>query len=272
MKGKVHLAIWLVGVTFFGAGFIWNSQPHLGRVETLDYTMTPIFNHTPWGFNSAEKYWESMQRIDLEVGNLKQFTNLPKLGMKNPYTGFITLGDQKQQFGFIVDIFGEEKRLYIDTDGDGSFAGETYTLLLNEWYGAQIYWVMGPEPIRLKVRYQARPNVPYPLEISVLGYIFQPGLLGKEKPRLLVEVHTWFLAKIIENGAEKLLAVVDQNQNGRFDDPDDLLFIDYNNNGFFAREEAIPRKKMVKLKGSGQTFFFDWGAYPEKLQVKEGRL
>ncbi|HYH03974.1 MAG TPA: hypothetical protein VEC37_12790, partial [Bacillota bacterium] len=134
---------WLIcGLVFF-TGITWAAAPKLGQLQIANYSLSAVSNHTPWGFKNAEKYWDSMQRINLEVGNVKQFKDLPKLGMKNPYTGFIVLGDRGQKFGFIVDIFGEEKRLYVDSDGDGSFAGENYTLLLNEWYSnASAYLVI----------------------------------------------------------------------------------------------------------------------------------
>jgi hypothetical protein len=270
MKVINRTGIWLCGCFLLLTGFIWSPWPRLGRIEAGKYPMTLIANHTPWGFKKAAKYWNSMQQIRLEVGNLKQFTNLPELGMKNPYTGYIVLGDQNQKFGFIVDIFGEEKRLYIDTDGDGSFAREKYTILLNEWYGAQLYWVMAPEPIRLNVRYRSWLDQTNPVEISVLGYIFKPGLLGKQQPFILVEVRTWFLAKLKEDGVEKLAAVVDQNQNGQYDDPQDMLFIDYNNDGMFSANEGIQRKKGIRLKGTKQKLSFEWESYPRVLTVKEG--
>ena len=271
MKSKLRWGFWLIGGLFLLTGIAWAAAPKLGQLELAAYPLTAVSNHTPWGFKTAKKYWDSMQRINLEVGNVKQFKALPKLGMRNPYTGFIVLGDQDQKFGFIVDIFGEEKRLYVDTDGDGSFAGEKYTLLLNEWYsGANAYLVIGPEPVRLKVRYQGANGPVHPIEVNVSGYIFKPGFLGKEKPFLMVEVRTWFFGEIKEDGVDKFVALVDQNHNGRFNDPEDVLFIDYNNNGFFELEEAIVRKRGIKLKTNRQRITFDWGVYPDQLQVKEG--
>lgn len=276
MKPLINLGIWLLSGLFFLTGVSWAALPQLGQIKCGNYSLKAVSNHIPWGYRSAQKYWDSMQRIELEVGNTERFKDLPKLGMKNPYTGYIVLGDQDQKFGFIVDIYGEEKRLYIDRDGDGSFAGESYSLLLNEWYGgyswlsSHAYWVLGPEPVRLSVPYQkAGGTVVQPIEISVLGYIFKPGFLGKEKPFLLVEVRTWFLAEIIEDGMGKLVGLVDQNHNGRYNDYQDLLFVDYNNNGFFENNEAIRRKNGVKLKKGRKKVSFDWGAYPEQLQVEE---
>ncbi|HYH01808.1 MAG TPA: hypothetical protein VEC37_01795, partial [Bacillota bacterium] len=105
---------------------------------------------------------------------------------------------------------------------------------------------------------------------NVSGYLFKPGFLGKEKPFLLVEVRTWFLGEIKEDGIDKLVALVDQNHNGRYNDPQDILFVDYNNNGFFEPEEVIVRKQGIKLKNKRQKLTLNWGVYPDQLQVKEG--
>jgi hypothetical protein len=270
MKQGIRSGVWIACGLLFFSGLTFAAKPKLGNLKCDNYPLTQISTHTPWSAKSSKKYLDSLQRVELEVGKQEQFRDLPKLGMKKPYTGFIILGDQDQKFGFIVDIYGEEKRLYVDSDADGSFAGESYTLLLNEWYGMNIYWVMGPEPIRLKMRCREQNNRVFPLEINASGYIFHPGFISKEKPFLLVEVRTWFLARIFEDGVEKYAAVVDRNNNGRYNDKEDALFIDYNNDGFFSLDEAIIRNKGVKLKSSKQTVSVDWGAYPESLRIKEG--
>lgn len=239
------------------------ATPKMGVIEPGEYRLFPIGNHTPGSFKSSKEYWESLQKVDLELGNTEQFKNLPKLGMKAPYTGYITLGDKTQKFGVIVDIYGEEKRLYIDTDGDGSFAGEPMTLLLNEWQGLQMYWVIAPEPIELKVNYQSGKT--YPLQISVYGLLTPTGALVKEKPYLRVQVRTWFLAKLTEDGFEKLGAIVDFNNNGRFNDPEDQLLVDYNDNGYFSEDELINLKKGLSVNNGKKKLKAEWGTYPDKI-------
>lgn len=253
----------LLGGVFLLSGVTMAATPKLGVIQPGEYPLQVINHHTPGAFKSSEAYWDSLQQVDLEVGKTFQFRDLPKLGMKNPYTGYITLGDASQKFGVIVDIYGEEKRLYIDTDGDGSFAGEPMTILLNEWQGLQIYWVTAPEPLSLKVKYSSG-NI-HPISITVYGLLNQSGALAKEKPYLKVQVRTWFLAQLVEDSVAKSGAIVDLNNNGRYNDPEDQLLIDYNDNGYFSDEEVVNRKKGLQVKNSKKSLTVDWSVYPAKI-------
>lgn len=262
-KWQIHL-LWLA-LLLVGGGTA-AARPGLGELQTGEFALSPITNHQPWGFANYDAYWNSLQKVDLEIGGLDQFKDLPQLAMKEPYTGNLVLGDSGRKFGLIIDIVGEEKRLYIDSDGDGSFAGEGWTPLLNEWQGLQIYWVYGPEPVRVNVPYQGMAGS-RPLELEMSGLLNKPGVLVKEKPFLRVSVRTWFLGRVVEDGAEKLVAVVDRNHNGRFNDPEDLLFLDFNDDGAFDREEALPRKRGLTVTAAKRRLDLTWGVYPEKLGI-----
>jgi hypothetical protein len=240
------------------------AAPKLGEIKPGKYDLVAVNHHTPVSFKKVDQFWDSLQKVELQVGGKEKFRDLPALGMKNPYTGYIVLGDQSQKFGVIVDIYGEEKRLYIDSDGDGSSAGEPMTLLLNEWYGIQIYFVTGPEPLELKVKYNSQKEA-RPIQISVQGLLIQPSVLVKEKPFLLIQVRTWFLACVSEDGYDKNLAIVDRNHNGCYNDPEDQLFIDYDNNMRFSNEEAVLLKKGVRLKSGKSNIILKWGPYPDTL-------
>lgn len=248
------------------------AAPRLGIIAPGEYQAYQINNHTPESFKSADQYWDSLQQVDLEIGGAIKFRDLPKLGMRHPYTGYIKLGDPPRDFGVIVDVYGEEKRLYIDTDADGSMAGEPMALLLNEWLGFQQYWLICPEPLELKVKYRSYEGQFFPIQIMVHGFLNQPGPLAKEKPFLKVQVRTWFLSKPREDGFEKLSAVVDRNNNGRYNDPQDQFFIDYNDNGYFEAREDIVRGKGIKLKSGKRRLRIDWDVYPTKLIVEGERL
>jgi hypothetical protein len=269
-KNKTHIYLWLICLMLLFTSISWAAKPYLGEIQPGVYPMNAITNHIPSLYKKSDDYWNSLQKVQLEIGNLKQFKDVPKLGLKNPYTGTIELGDKtRQRFGVIVDIVGEEKRLYVDTNGDGSFASEPWVPLLNEWYGNQNYWIIAPEPIKLMVGYKSKPDQSYPIEISVSGALIEPSSNKKAKPFLLIEVRTWFLAKVIEDGDEKLLAIVDRNNNGRFNDPEDALLIDYNNDSLFTLDEALARKKGINLKSGKRNLTVDWDVYPETLRIME---
>ncbi len=252
---------------FLFSGLVWAANHNLGEIEAGTYSLIAVSNHMPTLYKKADQYWKSLQRVELEIGHVDQFKDVPKLGLKNPYTGKIKLGDKPDQsFGVIVDIVGEEKRLYIDTDGDGSFAGEKWVPLLNEWYGNQNYWIIAPEPIQLMVGYRAKPGK-FPMEVSVSGALIDSGSAQKMKPFLLIENRTWFIAKINEDGAEKLVAVIDQNHNGCFNDPGDWFLIDYNDDSFFTMDEAQNRKKGLLIQNKNKSLKIDWDAYPDRLTI-----
>lgn len=259
--------IWLLAGVLFLSGIALAANPKLGKIKPGEYKLKPITNHLPYAFKDPEDYRESLQKVELELGNQERFHNLPELGMKYPYTGVIKLGNKPQEFGIIVDVRAEEKRLYVDTNGDGSFTGEPWILLLNEWYGLETYWVIGPEPIRLQVGFKSDPSRNQPIEISVSGFLNRPGALIKEKPYLMVAVRTWFLAEVLEDGAVKLAAVIDRNNNGIYNDPEDAMFIDYNDDGLFSDDEVILRKNEIKIMSGEKKLRVDWGICPQKLII-----
>jgi hypothetical protein len=269
LKKSVKLISLLIGLFVLFTGLAMAASHILGEIGVGQYPLTAITNHMPSLYKQTAQYWKSLQKIELEMGHLDQFKDLPKLGLKNPYTGRIKFGDKPDQsFGVIVDIVGEEKRLYIDTDGDGSFAGEKWVPLLNEWYGNQNYWIIAPEPIRLMVSYRSKPEQKFPIDISVEGVLIDPGSNKKIKPFLLIEDRTWFLANVMEDGAEKMAAIIDHNHNGCFNDPDDLLVIDYNDDSMFTIDEAQARKKGIVLKNKARKLTVDWDAYPDTLTIR----
>lgn len=268
-KLPVYLMLALV-ILLLPSGASWALNKTLGEIQPGEYPLTMVSNHLPETFKSSDAYWKSLQKVELELGDTNSFRDVPKLGMKQPFIGTITLGDERK-FGVIVDLYGEEKRLYVDTDGDGSFQGEPWHPLLNQWFGLQIYVVESPEPIELKVPYKEHPGESFPLQISVSGLLNKPGPFFKEKPYLQVLVHSWFLGKLIEGDAEKLVAIVDRNNNGRFNDKGDALYVDYNDNGFFEDEEMILHKSKVSLNSIFQSkarkLTVNWGVYPDKVVI-----
>jgi hypothetical protein len=263
---KVKLCLWVIGTILLFACMVSAKKPVMGIISPGEYQSVSITNHTPESRRGKE-YWDSRQKVDLVIGGQEKFKDLPKLGMKQPFTGYIRLGDKPQQFGVIVDIVGNEKRLYIDTDGDGSFAKESWYPLLNEWYGLEIYTVESPEPITLNVPYSAKKNQNYLVEIEVGGLLNKPGPFFKTKPFLDISVRTWFLVRLLEDGTEKLAAIVDRNNNGRFNDPQDAFYFDSNDDGYFSDNEMMIREKKVTIKSGKEKLSVDWDVYPDKMWI-----
>ncbi len=261
---KMQRYIWLGLALTLTTGYAMAADK-LGRIEPGSYPMRAITNHLPWSYKNYKVYWEALQKVELELGNQERFRDLPQLSLKQPFTGTIVLGDGQQQFGVIIDLVGEEKRLYIDRDGDGSFQGETWLPLLNEWYGLQIYEVYGPEPFTVQVTY--KDGSKHQLALQIMSSLLnRPGAQFKEKPFLKVAVTSWFLSRINEDGGKKLVAVIDRNNNGCFNDPEDYLYFDYNDDGRFDEKEWLQRKRGVTLPNK-QKLTADWSVYPDVLVI-----
>ena len=265
----VKFARYLLIVTgiWLGAGIGSAANLPGDNLVSGSYPLIAVTNHTPTHYKNGQAYWDALQEVKLTVGGQEQFRDLPPLGMKSPFTGMIVMGDQPQKFGVIADINGGEKRLYVDTDGDGSFANAPWFPLLDEWQGLQIYWVESPDPITLQVNYQAHRDGSRPIQIMVSGLLNRPGPLAKDQPYLRIEVRTWFFAKLEETGGTGLAAVVDRNHNGRYDDSGDELYIDRNNDGYFETDEAISRKQGIELRSGNRRLPVNWEAYPERLVI-----
>lgn len=266
---KRRLLVWslVLGGIWLFFGLALAAKTAVGEILPGEYPAVAITNHLP-EFRDGKKYWNSRQKVELTIGGQKSFKDLPELAMKQPYTGYIELGDKPQKFGVIVDIVGNEKRMYIDTNGDNSFANEKWYPLLNEWYGLEIYWARCPEPVTVQVPFNIQLEKVFPIEIKVEGWLFKPGPFLKGKPCLYITVRTWFLVKLIENGHEKLAAVVDWSNNGRYDDPEDIFIIDSNDDSFFDETEMILRtQKGVTIKCGKENRPVVWEAYPDKVMI-----
>ncbi len=264
---KIRIGIMVVSLVLVFSCMAWAKKVTIGKMLPGEYPSLAITNHTPQSFRKSKEYWDSRQKVELSIGGQDQFKELPKLGMKQPFTGYIVLGDKPQKFGVIVDIVGNEKRLYIDTDGDGSFANESWHPLLNEWYGLEIYTVEGPEPITLMVPYRAKNNQSFPLEIEVGGLLNKPGPFFQAKPFLNISVRTWFLARLVEDGFEKLTAVVDRNNNGKYNDPEDAFYFDLNDDGYFSDDEMSLHKTGVTIRDGKEKLPVNWDVYPDKIMI-----
>lgn len=238
------------------------------EIITGEYSLTAIGQHTPLLSTEADDYWNAMQRVELKFDGLEKYRNLPKLVMKQPYIGEITLGPTQQKFAIIIDVTPDEKRLYLDTDGDGDFSGEPMTLLLNEWYGLQVYLVIGPEPLEVKV-HTGRGEEILPMQISIAsGLLNKPRVLVEETPFLYIKVKTWFLGYLKRaSGREMAIAMVDADNNGKYDDKGDCVFLDYNHNLVFEAEEAVECKKKATTKTKLGTLKLNWQTLPRSLKV-----
>ncbi len=267
MKRKILVWFLVIGEILLPTCLAWSAKMVTGEIQPGEYPTVAITNHLP-EYRDGNQYWDSRQVVELTVGGQKNFKDLPELAMKQPYTGYIELGDKPQKLGVIVDIVGNEKRLYIDTNGDNSFAGEKWIPMLNEWFGLEIYRVRCPEPVTVQVPYNSQLGHVFPIEIQAEGWLFKPGLFIKGKPNLYITVRTWFLVKFIEDGVEKIAAVVDRNNNGRYDDIEDAIYIDYNDDSIFSEDEMTLRtKKGVTIISGKEKRPVTWEAYPDKIMI-----
>ncbi len=60
------------------------------------YPLIPKNNNLTDASSNPKDYWDSMQKVELEIGNQEQFKDLPDLKTKNPFAETIILGVNPQ--------------------------------------------------------------------------------------------------------------------------------------------------------------------------------
>lgn len=183
------------------------------------------------------------------------------------YFGQIKLGSPSIDYGILFDLEGKQKQLWVDGNGTGDYSGQTpQTLFKNEKYsGVDVYY--SPTPLTFNVKY-TYPGHTYQLPIRFeLSYL---RVTQDDDDFFYLKIRTWLMGEIHGDNDDIAIALVDTNDNGNYNDPEDMLFIDWKYDlNFTAEGNPIKSSKFIKLP-SKLKYQIDYSAAPEKLILKKG--
>jgi hypothetical protein len=239
--------------------------PVYAEETALEINLQAVDKDTPSFKRAVEKELGSEYQLKMvKIKNYSQITVPPNTEAAVLYYGEIKLGSPVQTYGILVDFEGKDKVLWVDSNGDGDFSQETpYQIFKSDRYpGVNVYY--SPEPIVFQVTY------------SVAGQAFKLPLQF-ELPYLLISrvghadhfflrTRPWLTGSVDDNGEEIRVAVVDANDNGNYNDPEDLFFVDQNYDLNFDIKESKELKKVktIKLKSKNR-YQTDFQFLPQKI-------
>lgn len=236
--------------------------------RTLDIPLQPVHKDTPrFGSSNRPQPGNSYPIRMVKVQDNPLFKSLPDTEAKTLYYGEVKLGSPARTHGVLIDLEGEAKLMWVDSDADGNFAGETgYQLFKSDRVPGTNYYY-SPSPLSFNVAFDLEGrrfesllqfNLPF-LEIVRTGYQDYFSLITR----------TWFIGNIRVDGTELRVGIVDTNNNGIYRDPDDLLMIDRDYDLNFTPKESSVLAKAKTIKVLSQRWEVSYEFLPEKLILTE---
>ncbi|HEX3044864.1 MAG TPA: hypothetical protein VHY08_08910 [Bacillota bacterium] len=230
--------------------------------------LQPVNKDTPEFSRSKET--EQGLKYDLrmvKIENNEQIKKPPVTDAKILYYGKVKLGNPALEYGILVDFEGAQKILWVDADADLDYSEETPLEIFksDRYPGVNVYY--SPAPLTFQIMYRFDINeyrVPllFDLPYLVVARIGSTDIF-------YLKTRTWFSGTLSDNGEDLNIAVVDTNDNGIYNDPEDLIFVDHDFDLKYSPKEGTPIKKMKKIKlKSKKRFEFDYQYCPQKLLLK----
>lgn len=235
-----------------------------------EVALHPVHRDTPY-FDRAKGQEQGPEfRIKMvKIRGSASITTPPATEAYVLYYGQVKLGAPPVEYGVLIDLEGKEKLLWVDSDADGNFAQETSYPIFKSDRTPGFNFYYSPVPLVFKTKYTVGDHayqIPLQFDLSYL-LVAQSG----SEDHFDLKNRTWLIGVLEEKGEELRIALVDANDNGSYNDPDDLVYIDEDYDLHFSQSEGKTVKKSgtVKLK-SGTCFKIDFQYCPEKLILKKG--
>ena len=224
---------------------------------------TPVFERSP-----EQKLGVKIAVKMIKIRGNSQLKKLPATEANILYFGKITLGSPACEYGILIDFEGKEKLMWVDGNGNGNYAEETpYSIFKSDRFlNENVYY--SPTPINFHVKYQFG-NDEFQTQLQLnITYLFiaRSGF----EDYLYLKTRTWFVGIIDNKGTELRVALVDTNDNGFYNDPSDLIFIDsdYDFNFLPKEGKSVQSFQSFKVK-PGPRWEINYESAPEKLVLKE---
>lgn len=261
---KGLLLCWLILVI---GGFL---LPVLAETPSVEIVLHPVHNNTPF----FERPEARELGIPYPVKMLKIRDNPiikapPGTTANVLYFGQVKLGYPLADHGILFDLEGKTPQLWVDAGGQGDYSSQVPQALYksDKYPGINVYFA--PAPLTINARYSFPGHtyqIPLQYELPYL-IVAQAGF----EDFCFLKVRTWFTGVIPGNDDDIQIALVDTNDNGYYNDPDDLIFIDWNYDLNFTVKEGMLVKSGKSLKlPSKLKYKIDYTSAPEKIILKKG--
>ncbi|MCL6590224.1 MAG: hypothetical protein K6U80_09755 [Firmicutes bacterium] len=260
---RLRTGLWY-GIVILVAGLGLAKAP---AEETI--LLAPVQIDTPF-FKRLEAN-EQGATYSIKMVKIREVSNIitPPVTTANIlYYGEIKLGLPPVNYGILMDLEGKDKLLWVDSDGDRKYDGEKpYQLYKSDRYpGINVYYA--PMPLLFKVKYMQAVNDSQITLAFDLPYLIvaQSGF----NDFFCLKTRTWFTGAISAGGDGVRLAIVDSNDNGFYNDPEDLIFIDADYDLNFTVDESNPLKSFKSFRlNSTATYRIEYPATPDKLILRK---
>lgn len=240
------------------------------KEELIELPLKPVHKDTPF-FTRANQNEQGMEypiKMVKIQGNSSIVTP-PATKANVLYFGQVKLGGPSTEYGILMDLEGKEKLLWVDSDADGDYAEETPYQIFKSDRTPGYHFFYTPVPLVFQVKFQLKDTTyQIPLQFDL------PYLLTKQsgfEDLFYLKSRTWFIGVWEDKGEELQLALVDANDNGNYNDPEDLIFQDLNYNLHFSVNEGKFLKITRAIKTElGSQLKTDFQFCPEKLILIKG--
>jgi hypothetical protein len=231
--------------------------------------LKPVQKDTPAFTRSKDNEYGFKYSLKMvKVAGNPQITTPPATDAMVLYYSQVKLGVPAKEHGVLVDFEGKDKQIWVDSDGDGDFAEESPAQIFksDRYPNVNVYYA--PTPLTFQVEYTMTDHS-YRTELQFdLPYLFI-ARTGREDIFYLT-TRTWFYGELILDEEDIYFGLVDTNDNGLYNDPDDLIFIGRDSDLNFTQKKGAPVKKSKNLKSKAKArYLIEYGEGPEKLILKK---
>lgn len=248
-------------------GFLW---PVLAEAPLVEIELHPVHNDTPYFERPKARELGTPCPIKMiKIRDNPLIVSPPDTTANILYFGQLKLGYPLAEHGILFDLEGKTPQFWVDESGRGDYFSQVpHALYKSDKYpGINVYYA--PAPLTMNAGYTF-PDHTYQIPIRFeLPYLIvaQTGF----EDYCFLKTRTWFTGVIPGDDDDIRIALVDANDNGYYNDPEDLIFIDWNYDLNYTVKEGMFVKSCTSIKlPSKLRFTIEYTYAPEKIILKKG--
>ena len=263
LKRNLLLITLILAVIFMGCRTMAEPEKRI-----LEINLQAVHKDTPYFERTEEQKWGKGYLIKMiKIRGNDKFQSLPETQANVLYYGELNLGSPERTHGVLIDFEGKDKLLWVDSNADNNFVGETCYQIFKSDRIPGINFYYSPTPIDFLVAFEFEGrqfesaiqfDLPF-LAVARTGY----------QDLLFLTTRSWFTGSVPMGTTELRVAVVDTNDNGLYNDSDDLLIIDRDFDLNFTPKESTVLAKTKTIKFDSERWNVCYDFLPEKLILTE---